>query len=219
MEKPKDIVIVKGSTFSLEARWEKTNIVRKAIAAISFATGAPRLTVTSHGIPDGWRAAVTMVAAPKQINAQNSPPKDSDYHKVTVVDVNTIEFNAMTPVDEAGRNWAAYTSGGFVQYYEPQDLTGYTARMDMRNKIGGTLLLSSEAADAPLDKIVLSVDTSGKKITMAILPTDTAALTFRTAVTDLEMVSSLGVVTKLKLTSTGAAEDPDPVRVTGEVTT
>ncbi len=214
----KEILIQKGKTFSLVVRWETEPIIRKAITGISFATGAPRPTVTSHSIPDGWRGAIYGVKGPKQINAQNSPPRSADYETLTVIDSNTLELNGVTPVDDNGADWPAYVSGGFVQFYTPQDLTGYTARIDIRDKIGGTLLLSSEVADSPLNKITATVDTALKTITLVISATDTAALTFKKGVADLEMVSAGGVVTKLKLTQ-GNAEDPDVVRVVGEVTT
>ena len=100
----------------------------------------------------------------------------------------------------------------------PKDLTGYAARIDIKDKVDGTVLLSSEVADAPLNLITATVSDALKSTTLSISATDTAALTFKHGVADLEMVSSGGVVTKLKLTQ-GKADDPDVVRVSGEVTT
>ena len=214
----KEILIQKGKTFTLVVRWETEPIIRKAITAISFATGAPRLTVSSHGIPDGWRGAIYGVKGPKQINAQNSPPRSTDYQTLTVIDANTLELNGVTPVDDNGTDWPAYVSGGFVQFYTPQSLSGYTARMDIKDKIGGTVWASSEVADTPNDIIDIVVSDATKTITLTVDATDTAALTAKKGVADLEMVSSGGVVTKLKLTQ-GAQDEPDAVRVAGEVTT
>jgi hypothetical protein len=87
----KEILIQKGKTFALPVRWGVEPFVRKAITGISFATGAPRLTVTSHGMPDGWQGAIYGVIGPRQINAKNSPPRASDYHVLTVIDANTLE--------------------------------------------------------------------------------------------------------------------------------
>lgn len=214
----KEVLISKGKTFTLVVRWETEPLIRKAITAISFATGAPRLTVSNHGIPDGWRGAIYGVKGPKELNAKNSPPRSTDYQTLTVIDANTIELNGVTPVDENGNDWPAYVSGGFVQFYTPQSLSGYTARMDIKDKIGGTVWASSEVADAPNDIIDITVSDATKTITMTIDATDTAALTAKKGVADLEMVSSGGVVTKLKLTQ-GAQDEPDAVRVAGEVTT
>ena len=89
----KTLNIVRGKTTSLVIRWETTPVVSKAITAISFATGFPRLTVPYHGAKNGWRVYATGVQSPKQINAQNNPPRSSDYREATVIDADTIEFN------------------------------------------------------------------------------------------------------------------------------
>ena len=207
----KEILIQKGKTFSLVVRWETEPVVRKAITAISLANGAPRLTISSHGIPDGWNGTVYGVEGMKQIN-------DVGVQQLTVIDSNTIELNGVTPVDDNGKMWPAYTSGGFVKFYTPKSLAGYTARMDIKDKIGGTVWASSEVADSPFDIINITVSDEAKTTTIVTPAADTAALTARKGVADLEMVSLGGVVTKLKLTQ-GNQEDPDPVRVVGEVTT
>lgn len=213
MANPKEILITRGDTFTMEFRWATDRLTYKAITAISLASGPPRLTIASHGIPDRWPVAVTRVVGMKQINAEDTPPSSADYHEIRVVDANTIEFNDM---DATG--FSAYTSGGFVQYYTPQDLTGYTARMDVKDKIGGAVLFSSQAANSPLDIITLDVDEANFKTTATITAEDTAAIAAHSGVTNLELVSSTGVVTKLK-GCLGKKEDPDPVRVVGEVTT
>jgi hypothetical protein len=207
----KEILIQKGKTFSLIVRWETEPIIRKAITAVSLASGAPRLTVPSHGAPDGWRGMPYAVEGMKQLN-------DIGYQSMTVIDANTIEFNSVTPVDDNGRVWSAYTSGGFLMFYTPQSLSGYTARIDIKDKIGGTVWASSEVADTPYDIINAVVDDATKTITLTIDAADTALLTAKKGVADLELVSGSGVVTKLKLTQ-GNPEDPDVVRVVGEVTT
>jgi len=207
----KEILIQKGKTFSLVIRWETEPIIRKAITGISLATGAPRLTVNAHGAPDGWRGMPYAVEGMKPLN-------DIGYQSMTVIDANTIEFNSVTPVDDNGRVWSAYTSGGFLMFYTPQSLFGYTARIDIKDKIGGTVWASSDVADAPKDIIDIVVNDAAKTITLSIPATDTAALTAKKGVADLELVSAGGVVTKLKLTS-GEQDEPDSVRVSGEVTT
>lgn len=207
----KEILIQKGKTFTLVVRWETEPIIRKAISAVSLATGAPRLTVTSHGAPDGWRGMPYGVEGMKQLN-------EVGYQPMTMIDANTIEFNSVTPVDDNGRAWSAYTSGGFLMFYTPKSLSGYTARMNIKDKIGGTVWASSEIADTPLDIIDAVADDATKTITLTISATDTAALTAKNGVADLELVSSGGVVTKLKLTQ-GEQDEPDAVRVAGEVTT
>ena len=209
----KEILIQKGKTFNLIARWSTTPIIRKAISAISLASGAPRLTVIGHNMPDGWDCTVTQVAGMRQINAENSPPSESDYHEGTVIDADTIELNG---VDASG--FSTYTSGGFLQFYTPVSLVGQTPRMTIKDKIGGTILASTDPADAPKNIITITPDVANKKMLISIPASATAALTWKKGVTDLEMVSGTGEVIKLKMCK-GLEEEPDPVRVTGEVTT
>jgi hypothetical protein len=214
MGKPREILINKGETFRAEIRWSKDDdITYKAITGVVQKTPL-RLTVASHGIPPGWPCAITNVKGMVGLNAEANNVSDSDYHRVKVIDTNTIEFN---DIDAAG--FKDYVSGGYVQFQTPQDLTGHTARMDIKDKIGGTVLSSSEVDASPLDIITLTVDAVNFKTDLEISATDTAGVTFKKGVTSLEMVGPTGVVKRLKLTSTGADDEPDPVRVAGEVTT
>lgn len=120
MTKPIDITIVKGKTFKLIVQWETDPIVYKAITGITN-TAPARLTVPGHGIPDGWKVAVTNVKGMTEINAQANQIRDSDRRPVTAIDSNTIEINA---IDASG--FHAYASGGYVQYRTPADLSVYT---------------------------------------------------------------------------------------------
>lgn len=188
----KDLTIKQGKTFSLVLRWETEPIIRKAITGISFASGAPRLTVVGHGLVDGWRCAPYGIKGPRQLNAESNPPRADDYHAATVADADTIEFNDITPCDEQGNEWPAYVSGGFIQYNTPVDLAGYTARMAIKDKIGGTVLhsLTTETGG-------IALDNTAKTITLTIAATDTDDFAWTRGVYELEMVSATGVVTAL----------------------
>jgi len=212
MAKLDEILIVRGSTYSQLLRWETEPMVSKQITGISIDFGWPRLTVTSHSMPDGWGCQISRVTGMKQINSG-----DKEY-RGTVIDANTIELNGISPVDESGREWSAYISGGFLEYRTPVDLTGFTARMKIKNKEGGTVLASTEAGDAPLNIISITLDAAAKTVLTTISAASTAAAPFSKGVTDLEMVSPAGKVVKLKLCK-GVDNTPDPVRVTGEITT
>jgi len=215
MATPSEILIQRGSTFEFEVLWaHATEFTYKTITAISLTFGAPRLTVTGHGIPPGWPVAITRVAGMRQVNAANSPPSGKDYHTAKVIDANTIELN---DVDATG--FSAYTTGGFIQFKTPVDFAGYTFRTDIKDKIGGTVLASSEVSDAPLNIITITPTPTESKLLLSITATAAAAIAWSKGVTDLEAVSPLGKVVKLKLTSSGEDEEPDPVRVVGEVTT
>jgi hypothetical protein len=184
--------LVQGKTLSLVIRWETSPVVAKAITAISLASGFPRLTVTSHGCPDGWRGYVTSAQGMKQINAENpDKPRTKDYHEATVIDANTIEFNGWNPVDDSGRDWSAYTSGGFFKYNTPKSLANKTIRVKIKDKVGGTVLLSTEVADTPLDLIVATADDALKAITVEIAATTTEDLTWDTGVWEVEAEDSV----------------------------
>lgn len=191
--------IRQGSTFSFVFRWEDLPIVYRPITGVL--NSAPvRITCPAHGLVDGWRAAVVSVRGMTQLNA-SVPPRVSQYRPVTVIGVDTIEFNDVNAAD-----FSPYESGGYVQYYTPVDLTGYTARMRIRNKVRGAELTAPLTTES--GQILL--DPAARTITLLLSATTTAAFTFSRGVYDLEMVSPTEVVTSI-------AEGP--VTVHKEITT
>ncbi len=191
MAADKDITILQGSAFNVPVRWmDGDRIIRKPITGISIASGAPHLTVAGHGCPNGWPSAVTLVKGMTPINAKNAEPKGNDYRVTTVIDTDTLEYNAVSPVDDNGREWPAYTSGGFVQWFAPMDLTGKSASMVIYDKKGGTVLASTESAHTPLDVITATVDTANKVITFSIKSSDTADFTWKKGVYEAEVYSN-----------------------------
>lgn len=199
-----DLTILQGKTYKQIFMWEEKPVVRKPITAISLAGGSPVLDVTGHGALNGQRCLVMGAKGMPQINAPKNPRK-SDYVEATVLDADTVELNSINPYDDSGRVWPAYTSGGFLQYNTLANLTGYTARMSIKDRVGGAELFSLTTENS---RIV--IDTAAKTILLTISATDTEAMTFKKGVYDLEMVSALGVVTAI---STGA------ITVSREVTT
>lgn len=207
MSTAKPLTIVRGKTLERAIRWEAKPIVRKAITAISLSTGAPRLTVAAHGIPDGWRGYCYGIKGTKELNV-GDPERvtDRDYLEITVIDANTVEFNAINAAD-----FGAYVSGGFLAFYTPRDLTGYICRVKFKDRVGGTVLLSTELADAPLNLITATVDNALKKISILVDATDTAALAWKKGVWEAEMESPTGIVDQLV--------PVNPVTVVDEVVT
>ena len=173
-----DFNIRQGSTFSRVLRWESSTVVYAPITAI--AQSAPvRITSVAHGIPDGWRVAVQSVQGMKQLNALNTPPKSKDYHAATVVDASTVSFN-----DTNALGYSAYVSGGVLVYNLPVDMTSYTARLYLKNKITDTtsvLQLTTENGGITIDNV-------RKTITLSITSTQSAALAVGSYVYGMEMV-------------------------------
>ena len=135
------LTIIQGKTFSDTLRWDKKPLVFKAITGISFASGAPRLTVPGHGIAEQWPVAITRVVGPKQINAKSNPPGPKDYVDATFINSSTIELNEVTPATENGAEWPAYGNGGFIQYKTPVDLAGLSFRLAFRRSLSDRLNL------------------------------------------------------------------------------
>ena len=187
------LTIKKGKTFSKTIRWETAPIVRKPITAINLSTGAPRLTVTGHGLTNGWRAYCYGIKGTTDLNAADAEKiKDSDYYEVTVIDTNTVEFNGVNAAD-----FKAYVSGGFLAWNTPHDLSGYVCRAKIKTKAGGTLLLSTESGDTPLNLMTATVDDTAKAITLTIQATATEGLTWKKGSIEVEMASPTGIVDQL----------------------
>lgn len=199
----KDFVIEQGKTFQHVLRWEAPPYIYKPITGITQ-TLPCRVTAVGHGLKDGWRTAIVAVKGMTQINATNTPPKSNDFMRATYVDVDTVELNDVNSAD-----FKAWTSGGYLQYLTPVDMAGYTARMQIKDKVGGTVLASTEAGDTPLNIITITIDNVAKTISVLISATATAALTWTKGVYELEMVSG-GIVTALLV---------GKITVTKEVTT
>lgn len=180
-----NLTIRQGETFTRIIRWETLPYVYKAITAIQQSAPA-RVTSTGHGLKTGWRAAIINVKGMRQINAQNSPPRDYEFVPATFVDADTVTFNKISSAD-----YSAYTSGGYLMYYTPVDMTGYTARLTIKDRVGGTILL---ALTSPTG---IAIDNTEHTITVTISATATAAMTFTKGVYDLEMVSPTGTVTTI----------------------
>lgn len=179
------ITLTQGKTYRKIIRWETSPILYRAISAIT--QGAPvSITSVDHDIPDGWRVAVVSVKGMKDINAAHSPPKDSDYHAATVINSNTVELNDVNSSD-----FKTYQNGGYLQFNSPVDLTGYVARMAIKDKSGGTLLTTLT------DGAGILIDNNAKTITILFTAIQTADYTWSRGVYELELESPDGDVTAL----------------------
>jgi len=193
-----DLVIEQGRTFRQIVRWKALPLVYKPITGISVA-GPAVVTCAAHGVPDGWEVAIASVLGMTEINAKASPPKSKDYMKAKVLSAGSLELNL---VNAAG--FTAYQSGGYVIYYTPVPLAGYTGRMTIKTAVGGTVLATLTDANGGV-----VVDDAAKTITLLLTASETEAFTWTKGVYDLELVKAPDVVALL----TGK------VKLTKEVTT
>lgn len=170
-----------GSTFSEVLRWEGSEKVYKPISAIT--KSAPLVvTATAHGVPVEWRVKFTNIAGMTDLNSSEV------YHQVTDVTANSLTINAINSL-----GFKEYISGGIVEYNKPIDLTGFTARMQIRAKLEDTAII--ETLTTENSKLV--IDNVKKNITILLPATTTEAYKFSTAVYSLELISSGGYVTPL----------------------
>ena len=171
-----DWTIYQGRTFKRVVRWETEPVVYKPITAITQ-TAPVEITAVGHGLKSGWYAAVTNVAGMTEINAPANAPKTADYKQVTVVDVDTITINT---VDAA--SFSAYKSGGYIRYNTPSDLNGAEVRINIRDRVGGSLL---QTLSTTTGEIV--ADAANNVIAIVITAAVTAAITYTKGVYDLEV--------------------------------
>lgn len=174
--------IYQGSTFQEVLRWESSTKVYVPITAITKSAPVV-ITAANHSIPIGWRARVTNVAGMKEINCS-----EDEYYQVTGTTTDTATINAVNSLA-----YTTYTSGGVLEYNQPVDLAGYTARMHIREKLESTSIILQLTTEN--NRIIL--DNVAKTITLKVSATDTAALTVPQAVYNLELVSASGIVTSL----------------------
>lgn len=198
------MIIKKGKTFSRVLRPTAPPFIYKAITGITK-TAPVSIKAVGHGLVTGQYVAVVSAKGMTEINAKVDSaghPKLGEYHKATVVDVDNITINDINAAD-----FSVYTSGGYLQFLTPVDMAGCTARRAIKDKIGGTVLLSLTTENAGL-----AIDNVNHTITETISATVTAGLAWKKGVTDLELVvTATGVVTEI--------DSEDVVVVVDEVTT
>jgi hypothetical protein len=171
--------VYQGSTFRQVLRWESSAKTYVPITAISK-TAPVVVTAVAHGAPLGWRARVAGVAGMKEIN------DTENYRLITAKTADTVTFNEINAA-----NYATYTSGGILEYNTPVDLTGYTARMQLRSTLdSSTVIQELTTANGGI-----LIDNVYKTITVVLTAAQTAALTFSSAVYSLELVSGTEVYT------------------------
>ena len=180
----KDITIRRGSTFRWVIRVEQPKVVYVPITAIDK-TAPVRLHAVAHGLTSGRRFLVTGAKGLTALNAKNSPPRATDYHKASVVDADTIEVN-----NTNAANAAAYTGGGMIQYNAPLDMTGYEIRMQARaSEKSDVIVFAASTTDG---KIVMQPD--GMSAVLTLPDALTSAITASSAVYDVEFVAPDGSI-------------------------
>lgn len=183
-----DITLRQGSSERITVRWETEPYVYAAIQSISRAAPAVITTQAAHEIPGGWRVAVVDAQGMTQLNAKSNPPAKTDFRRARVRSGTQIEFN-----DLSSAAFGAHKTGtGYLQWLTPHPLQDFEARMDIKDRVGGTTLMTLNTDNGG---IVLS--DAEKTISLVFNPADTEGLTWRAGVYDLEMIAPGGTVTSI----------------------
>jgi len=178
-----DINIVKGKTFEFMYRYADQELVYVPVSGMP-STAPVRLTIANHGIPDGWPIRVEGVRQPLELNS----PDDS-YYIASYVDQNTVELNTVR-ADE----WRTYVPGGVAIFNRPFDMTGCSARMQIRASIDSPVLLtlSSDPLTIPDGDITVSISLAALSVRLS--PAVTTTITWTRGVYDLELITPGGDV-------------------------
>jgi len=161
-----------GGTFKEVIRWESSTKVYKTITGITKSAPAV-ITAAGHGIPVGWRAKINNVGGMTALNS------DDNYNVVTSATVDTVTINEVNSL-----SYPAYTTGGVLVYNQPMDLTGMTARMQVRPSLTSSTIIDTYTTE--LGTIV--IDNDVKTITILVPASVTTSYTFSTGVYSLELV-------------------------------
>lgn len=182
-----DITIKQGSTFSLTLKYGQPQFAVKAITGVTK-SGQAVVTATGHGLTVDWPVWIVGVAGMDQLNHTSDELRDAcAAYYAYYVDANSLRLDVDTT------RFNAYTSGGEVLYHPPVNLTGFTARMQIRETVESTTVLHSLTTENG----GITLGGAAGTIALTISASDTAAFTFDTAVYDLEVVSGGGVVTEI----------------------
>lgn len=169
-----DLHIVQGSTLRDTLRLMQPRYEYRPITALG---GSPLRLTVDHGLPGNWLAWVEGVS---NMQGVNRSPRERP-HRVTVIDADTLEINALSA-------FGLTPSGGQLIYKPPVDLAGATARMQIREQVGGAVLLELTTENGGL------AITAPGTITRTLSATQTAALAWTDAVYDLEVQYPDGTV-------------------------
>lgn len=182
-----DFTIKQGATFSTTLKYSQPQFVVKPITGLTK-SGQGVVTAVGHGLTIDWPVWIVGVQGMAQVNHRSDDLRvPSKAYLAYYVSADSLRLNVDTS------RFAAYTSGGELLYHPPVDLTGFTARMQIRpSLISATVIhsLTTENGGITLGDATGTVE-------LLIPATATDDFDFTAAVYDLEIIDGSGVVTRL----------------------
>jgi len=186
-----NLTVYQGSTLTEVLRWESSTKSYAVITGISK-TAPVVITAPGHGIPSEWRVKLSNIGGMIELNTGD------EYHQVSDITTNTFTINS---VNSTG--YKLYTTGGIVEFNTPINLTGYTARMQIRESINNPVVVH----ELTTANGGITFNTSNYSITLNIPASVTTGFTFMSAVYSLEVVSSGGLVSTLTVGNVGLVKE------------
>lgn len=177
-----NLKVLQGSTYKHDLRWESNTKVYKSISSIQKSAPVEISTIEAHGAPEGWRVKITNAQGMREINNEDT------YFVISNVLPGSFQINCINAV-----GYSMYTTGGVVEYNKPVDLTGSTARMQIRS----TLASEEVILELTTENGGILIDATNKVISIYITAEQSKLFTFNNAVYGLEIISSTGEVTSL----------------------
>lgn len=182
-----DFTIKQGATFSTTLKYSQPQFVVKPITGLTK-SGQGVVTAVGHGLTIDWPVWIVGVQGMAQVNHRSDDLRvPSKAYLAYYVSADSLRLNVDTS------RFAAYTSGGELLYHPPVDLTGFTARMQIRPSLSSETVIHSLTTEN--GGITLG-DATGT-VELLIPATATDDFDFTAAVYDLEIIDGSGVVTRL----------------------
>lgn len=185
--------IQQGATFRAKLTYMQPTLTVKPISGITTSI-RPTLTAAAHGIPAGLDWPIWIRGVKGSVKLNHATEQLGDHNAAYLA--NRIDANTLTLLADTS-DQPAYASGGEIAYQPPVDLTGCTALMHVRERLTdtATVLTLSSATAAPASR--LTITAASGLIEIEISDEDTAAITWKTAVWDLEITHPDGSKTRL----------------------
>lgn len=171
-----DLRIIQGATLRKPLLLMQPRYEYRPIAAIQK-TAPLRLSVPAHGMPAGWPCWVEGVTGWSALNRDKHRER---FRLAEVIDADTLEFNDLNGTTQNA-------SGGHLVYRLPLDMTGASARLQIRDASGALLLELSTATGG------LQANGPGR-LMLSLTAAQTASINWQAGLYDLELTMADGSV-------------------------
>lgn len=166
--------IYSGTSFNEVLRWESA--LKTYVPITNITNSAPVvITAPNNTIPNEWRVRLTNITGMTELNNSDT------YYQVTGVSGNNLTINYINSL-----TFKPYISGGIVEYNTPVNLTGYTAKMQIKDSANSTTLIK----ELTTQNGGIVINNTTKTIALNMSASETSALTFTNAYYALELISA-----------------------------